>query len=292
MENSRKKNETLVYGVLIFLIIFLPFNRANAQVCTPPPANLVSWWPGDGNANDIVDGNPGALVNGATFAAGKVGQAFSFDGVDDFVTIGDPANLQITGDFTITAWINPNSVGRVHHILVRRAPACGQVGYGFALNPPNNVLDSNDGFSNITSGLLVPVNQFSFVAVVSNDAADTFDFYVNDQTTLGVPVASQLGNPSNANIQIGQANGCSLTTLFEGLIDEVSIYDRALSASEIQDIFDAGNAGMCKPLTILERIEDLESQVEALINHTHDYLTGKGKQHNDTEAVTGPANLE
>jgi len=247
MENIRKKNETLVYGLLIFLIIFLPFNRANAQVCTPPPANLVSWWPGDGNANDIVDGNPGALVNGATFAAGKVGQAFSFDGVDDFVTIGDPANLQITGDFTITAWINPNSVGRVHHILVRRAPACGQVGYGFALNPPNNVLDSNDGFSNITSGLLVPVNQFSFVAVVSNDAADTFDFYVNDQTTLGVPVASQLGNPANANIQIGQANGCSLTTLFKGLIDEVSIYDRALSASEIQDIFDAGNAGKSNP---------------------------------------------
>jgi len=292
MKTTSKASKTVLVGGAILLLVFILVGQAGAQTCVEPPSDLVSWWPGDGNANDIVDGNPGTLVNGATFTAGKVGQAFSFDGVNDFVTIGDPANLQLTGDFTITAWVNPNSVGRVHHIFLRRAPACGQIGYGFGLNPPNNVLDSNDGFSNITSGLLVPVNQFSFVAVVSNDAADTFDFYVNDQTTLGVPVASQLGNPANANIQIGQANGCSLTTLFEGLIDEVSIYDRALSASEIQDIFDAGKAGKCKPLTILERIEDLESLVEALINHTHSYRTGKGKQHNDTEAVTGPANLE
>ena len=49
-----------------------------------PPAGLVSWWPGDGNANDIVGDNHGTLENGATFATGKVNQAFSFDGTGLF----------------------------------------------------------------------------------------------------------------------------------------------------------------------------------------------------------------
>src|SRR5258706_1025271 len=48
-----------------------------AQVCAPQPS---SWWPGDGNATDLVAGNNGTLVGGVTFAQGEVGQAFSFNG--------------------------------------------------------------------------------------------------------------------------------------------------------------------------------------------------------------------
>ena len=51
-----------------------------ADATIDPPAGMVSWWPGDGNADDIVDGNPGTLSGDATFAPGKVGQAFRFDG--------------------------------------------------------------------------------------------------------------------------------------------------------------------------------------------------------------------
>jgi hypothetical protein len=50
----------------------------------PPPAGLVSWWPGDVDASEIVAGNNGTLHNGATFATGMVEKAFSFDGMDDF----------------------------------------------------------------------------------------------------------------------------------------------------------------------------------------------------------------
>jgi hypothetical protein len=58
-------------GTLFLLAVLLPVPKAAAQV---------SWWPGDGNANDIVDGNDGTLQGGVTFATGKVEQAFSFDG--------------------------------------------------------------------------------------------------------------------------------------------------------------------------------------------------------------------
>ena len=71
-----------VRHILLSALVGLTFvPAAGAQVCVPPPPGMVSWWPGDGNANDIQDGNHGTLRNGATFAPGKVGQAFSLDGV-------------------------------------------------------------------------------------------------------------------------------------------------------------------------------------------------------------------
>src|SRR3954471_5623734 len=89
----------------------LATNNAVAQTCTPPPPNMVSWWPGDGNANDIQGSNNGTLQNGATFAPGMVGQAFRFDGVDDYVRVPDSANLYPgAGSLTVDAWIKTNQV--------------------------------------------------------------------------------------------------------------------------------------------------------------------------------------
>jgi len=79
---------------------------AAAPDCVNPPSGLTSWWPGEDNANDIQSGNHGTLQNGATFAPGLVGQAFIFDGVNDFASL--PPN-SITGDFTIEFWEKSSS---------------------------------------------------------------------------------------------------------------------------------------------------------------------------------------
>ena len=60
--------------------------------CVAPPSGLVSWWQGEGDANDQMSHNTGTLVNGAAFTTGKVGQAFSFDGVNDYV---DPSGRKV-----------------------------------------------------------------------------------------------------------------------------------------------------------------------------------------------------
>ncbi len=74
--------------------------------CVKPPSGLISWWPGDGDANDITGGNHGTLQNGVTFAAGLVGQAFSFVGPFDIVRVSHDPSLNVgTGDVTIDAWI-------------------------------------------------------------------------------------------------------------------------------------------------------------------------------------------
>ena len=74
MKTISKITKALLWGTLTFFFSFALINHAVAQTCIQPPAGLVSWWAGDGNANDIVGGNDGTLVNGATFAPGMVGQ--------------------------------------------------------------------------------------------------------------------------------------------------------------------------------------------------------------------------
>jgi len=99
----------LTFGVLA--------QAQQAPMCTPPPAGLVSWWTGDGNYKDIIGGNNGTPVGGVTFAPGEVGQAFSFNGVDSYVDIGNPPSLSISGAITVEAWINPTVVNTYRDIL-------------------------------------------------------------------------------------------------------------------------------------------------------------------------------
>lgn len=101
---------------------------AMQQQCTTPPSGMVNWWPGDGNANDIQDGNNGTLKNGASFAPGLVGQAFSFDGVDDSVE-SSPTTVMNALPLTVEAWVKPE---------LRND----------AISDPNDFLGSAGGFPN------------------------------------------------------------------------------------------------------------------------------------------------
>lgn len=75
-----------------------------------PAAGLVSWWPLDGDANDVVGTNHGTLYGGATFATGLADQAVSLDGVDDFVMVPDSPSLSFgANDFTVALWVNFNT---------------------------------------------------------------------------------------------------------------------------------------------------------------------------------------
>src|SRR6266550_1970074 len=85
-------------------VLFFVFQTASAQTCAPPPPGLVSFWPGDDTANDFQGTNHGTLENGATFATGQVGRAFTFDGVDDSVLF---PSINIGSSFTVELWIFP-----------------------------------------------------------------------------------------------------------------------------------------------------------------------------------------
>jgi len=76
--------------------------------CFTAPSGLIHYWPGNGNANDLVGNANGTLVNGASFTTGEVGQAFLFNGVDGYVSL--PGTFGGTSEQTIDAWIRTDAV--------------------------------------------------------------------------------------------------------------------------------------------------------------------------------------
>jgi uncharacterized repeat protein (TIGR03803 family) len=233
---------TVIIGGQTFTVIELAPGGAD---CVPPPSGMVAWWPGDGNANDIVGGNNGALVNGAGFAPGVVGQAFSVNGVNQTVTVPSSPSLSFgtTSPMTLELWAYRTSSADSMHIIGKRN-ACADLNYQMAVNMGTGEgLCFGDGIGNeVASGLDLPINTWTHLAGTFDGA--TFSLYVN-----GVLMATQagtLGPMNSAPLEFGDSGTCPM---FDGLIDEVSIYNRALSPNEIAAIYNAGRFGKCKPVT-------------------------------------------
>jgi len=230
--------------------------------CVPPPPNMVSWWPGDGNPNDIWDGNPGTLVNGATFAAGEVGQAFSFNGNNQYVLIGDPvpASLQIQNEITLDAWIYVtgypagNTLGLIvgSQYDVNRAGATifldGRTNPDGQTAPPGHIhFQIGDGsFHVANANAQVPLNQWVHIAATRRANEDA-NIYYNGvlQPSTSVPWSGSISY-NGAWFAIGQQK--DINRPFNGLIDEVEVLNRALTQAEVQAIVNAGSAGKCKPI--------------------------------------------
>ena len=237
------------------------------QACVPPPAGLVSWWPGDGHTDDITDDNPGVLMNGAAFGTGMVDQAFSLDGVNDLVEVPDSPNLKISGSITIDAWISHDiGLESVAVILSKYESdsAGGGVAYLLALRDADTpdvfvrfvVYENKDG--SVRRALdteigVVPTGVFTHIAGTFDLATQEMKIYVNGTSTPAtiIPGSTTITSifPSTSPVRIGafRTINSAVVGYFPGLIDEVEIFDRSLSGTEIQAIFDAGSEGKCKP---------------------------------------------
>ena len=101
-------------------------------------AGAVGWWSGNGNANDIVNGNNGNLVNGVTYSAGKVDQAFTFPPTgEQFVALPAAATELLNNSAgSITAWVKPSAVGEYDMITAFGTGNPGEA-VGFAINNGN-----------------------------------------------------------------------------------------------------------------------------------------------------------
>ena len=227
--------------------------------CIPPPSGLVSWWSGDGNANDLNGSNNGTLQGAASFATGEVGQAFNFDGSTGYVQIGNPANLRLSAAMSISAWVNPRSI---------RSASAGSPMGAIVTKWAQNFSDTSDSDSyglwlvqsgssiNLFSAIHqpggrepaiqggnIPLNTWTHVAM-TYDVTGQYVLYVNGQA---VASGSSPGGvfATNHNLFIGREDSY-IVRPFDGMIDEVQVFNRALSASEIQGMYSAGGAGECK----------------------------------------------
>ncbi|MGE0452153.1 MAG: Ig-like domain-containing protein [Vicinamibacteria bacterium] len=224
------------------------------EACVPTVPGLISWWRAEGDASDHADGNDATLLDGAGFAPGRVGQAFELSSTNAHVAVGDPDNLRLSGDLTLTAWVRPSvapttSDGTWLAVLTKWNQSVASDAYGLWITNTDGVVRAAGaiGVSGAAdTGLhrgIIPIGEWSHLATSYERASGLHVLYVN-----GVEVGrrTHLGGTtvSNARVLIGREDS-GIPRPFRGLIDEPAIYGRALSAGEIAALHAAGAAGSC-----------------------------------------------
>ncbi len=218
-----------------------------AQV-DPDPSGIIAWWPANGNALDIVGVNNGTLHGISAYAAGKVGQAFTLSSANGYMTAPDAAALRLSGAFTIEAWINPNTTNGDQAIVSKVGGASGNNGYQLVLSGNSLVGQFNTpgqawpGYRVSVSGVIQP-NVWTHVAWTYDQNA--LSLYTNGQLAATTTIGNHSIASGAATFRIsGDDNN---HVYFGGLIDETTVYSRALSASDISSIFNASVAGKADP---------------------------------------------
>jgi hypothetical protein len=222
---------------------------------------LVGWWTFDGK--DVVgvtaydrsgQGNNGALAGSPTRTIGKIGQALQFTAASDLVSIGSPASLDNIDNKTISAWIYPRGgpAGGESAIIADKRQG-GATGWYFALCNPSGDASNCGGAANAlfyahdltTDGNWTsPANsitlntwQHVLVTYASSTAAVVPIFYINGVRQTTTETFTPAGTPeddSSVSLSFGSAN----TALqFNGVIDDIRIYNRILSADEIKRLY-------------------------------------------------------
>lgn len=243
-------------------LVFEPLEVRALLAAVAAPSGLVSWWSADNTVADLLTRND-ATINvtsgnsAPTYAAGKVGQALKFDGVNDRAVLADSASLQLTESLSIEGWIRIDSFPTSGHglILFRGDYRGGLDPYSIAVEPNGNfsflVSDLNNAFQ-LEAPVSVYTGGFIHVAATLDDATGAMRIYVNGElaaeTVTAIRPFHDLSPSQNPGIGIGNHGGDLFlyNYPFHGLIDELSVYNRALSAAEVKAINDAGSDGKIK----------------------------------------------
>jgi hypothetical protein len=234
-----------------FLFILLPlfaFNTlALAQIPNYVPQNgLVGWWPFNGNANDESGNGNHGTVNGATLASDRFGNpnlAFSFDGVNDAITIPDNALLR-PSFITISAWVLSNNLTSGGTIISKKQSS--GMGEQYILGHDNQGManfqikrNSNCSPGSNWQYLYTPqnvINNSLWEHVVCTYDGVSMKFYNNSILVSSFnPVPGGIDNCIGGNLNIGWFSPTQF--LYNGIIDDIGIWNRALTNCEIAALY-------------------------------------------------------
>lgn len=252
---------------------------APSKVGTTPTGNanlkngLVGHWTFDGNdvawsANKALDksgqGNHGTITNMSTTSSpvlGRLGQALNFRNSADYINISDSASLDIPSSFTVSTWVNLTSypaAADVYGIVSKGGNGeTAALNHNYLLVIDNNIFngapglgavativyeDSSgtnyDAYFDITTSNF-PLGNWHHVVGIFDDTANTLNVYVDGVKGVADNGATAAPNQSNQAIRVADPQ-TSTTSFFDGKIDDVRIYNRALSVDEIKQLYNLG----------------------------------------------------
>lgn len=229
---------------------------------TPPTSGLVGHWKLDETSGTSAADSSGSALTGtmqgsmdaaADTVGGKLATALDFDGTNDRISLGTSNTLNLYNDFTVSAWINPRDMGEsdggigydIGTVFSRYTN--GASGYmllisdysggnrlGFYSEGTGDTIASNSG--------AITRNAWQHVAVVKQAASDTVTLYIN-----GIVVGSgsnDVQSQTNAPAYIGAwPDAPGGVSTFDGAIDDLRVYNRALSAQEVSQLYHYGLSG-------------------------------------------------
>lgn len=180
---------------------------------------------------DSVNDHDGT-IEGATWASeGKYGSALEFDGNDDLVTVPDDPELDLTGSFTLEAWVNPSSTAAARPVVSKGEATSGTSGYElsarYTTTTPAGIVAADGTLKSVVGVNALATDEWSHLAVTSDGT--TLRLYVNGSQLANAPATAS--NATNAALEIGHS---FLGGHFEGLIDELRLYDEVLSESQLK----------------------------------------------------------
>ncbi len=202
----------------------------------PPPSGLVAAYSFNaGSGASLADvtgkGHTGTISGAVWSTGGHTGGALSFDGVNDWVTVADAADLDLTNGMTLSAWVRPSGAGTDWQtIMLKESP--GFMAYALYADT-----DSNRPSGHVVVGSDLDVRGTAALAsntwthlTASYDGAN-LRLYVNGNQVASRAVTGSMG-ASTRPLRIGGNN--TWAEWFGGLIDDLRIYNRALTPSEVQ----------------------------------------------------------
>lgn len=228
----------------------VPAHLQSQSGCTQPPSGLADWWPGDGYANDIKGSHNGIVQGGLTFSPGLDGDAFTFNGSDAIATFGEAGNFG-TADFTVVFWLRTTSTRG--EAVIEKRPSCGN-GHFWGIRKGIGIgAETDDGLGNyVAIDNPGPINDggFHLIGLVRH-GTNTLLYVDSMPPVVGTAAnVADVGNAASLIVGDSVCDGVDGTNHLTGQLDEIQTFSRALSAAEIQAIYDAGGAGLCKNVTL------------------------------------------
>jgi len=252
--------------------------------CVALPANLISWWRGQGDASDFAGANPGTLQGAVAFAPGRVGQGFAVSGTN-YVQVPTAASLN-SYPLTLTTWLRTTAAGpEMRGVLSKFVDGSSN---GFSLHVANSNIyawysrDSDvysyPGGLGLNGGTVADGNWHHVAFTVDESGGQ---LYVDGALTATQGWAGSPGAPSTIQpLLIGRYD--TFTPTFDGMIDEPALYARGLPAAEILSLFASSGHGICVPPSLA--VPGVGTNIQLCVIGT----TGEAYQLQTAPTLTGP----
>lgn len=250
MKTSKKVS--ILFVIIALISAFFIFTNVMADIAN----GLGAYWPLNNNGQDVSGNYNIATLYGPTGAENRNGYAnfaLNFDGVNDYADVADNNTVDIeASDFSISVWIKPTIAG--YNLLDKRDQSNNDNGYLLYTDSLTGILSfricgdyryngvTYNGKISYPSGITVPQGVYNHVVItVDRDSTTGMKFYLNNTlVSTQDPTRNILSINSNANLKIGRHSYLS-NYFFKGGLDDVRIYKRAISATEINELFNETN---------------------------------------------------